>query len=524
MMKDEKSVHGMWASRWVFILAAAGSAVGLGNIWRFPYITGEYGGGAFVVLYLFCIAIVGLPIMTAEVMLGRRGGMSPIHSMKKVAQQSKVTQRWAGIGVLGALSGFLILSFYSAVGSWALHYVWRAAQGSFEGITAAQSQGQFEQMQASPWLMLGYHTLFMVITMGVVARGVNAGLEKAVRFLMPVLFVLLLVLVGYSVTTPGFNEAMGFLFAFDFSKITGEAVMVALGQAFFTLSLGMGAIMAYSAYMPRQARGKDGRSKPVSIVSTVAIIALLDTLVALGAGVAMFPLVFSGGLEVSQGPGMMFVTLPLAFGHIAGGTLFGSLFFVLVVCAAWSSSISLGEPVVAWLVERGMSRVKGALLVGGGAWLLGVGSVLSFNLLSDYTFFMGTFFDNVEFLSTSVMLPLGGVLIAIFAGWVMKETQARKELAMKNFKLYMIWRALVRIFAPLAVIAFFVFSMWSTFKEPAEEPEQSQPPAAEVAPAEASAPAPQDDDKPASPAATNKDNNGVQSPAPQASPEGGSNG
>jgi NSS family neurotransmitter:Na+ symporter len=440
-----------------------------------------------VLLYLLCIAVVGIPIMAAEVMLGRKGGLSPINTMRKLAGESKVTQRWAGIGIMGALSAFLILSFYSAVASWALYYTWEAARGVFEGITATQSEAHFDSMLADPWLMLGFHSLFMLLTMVVVARGVKGGLEKAVQVLMPLLFVLLLVLVGYAATTPGFSEGMNFLFAFDFSKLTGKAVLVAVGQAFFTLSLGMGAIMAYGAYMPREVTDpKTGKKKPVSILSTVAIIAVLDTLVALGAGMAMFPLLFSGGLEVGQGPGMMFVTLPLAFGSIPGGVLFGTLFFLLVVCAAWSSSISLGEPVVAWLVEKGLTRAKAAIVVGLGAWLLGVGSVLSFNVWKDNTFLAGTFFDNMEFLSTTVMLPLGGLLIAIFAGWVMKETHARKELGIKNFKLYLVWRALVRIFSPAAVVALFVYSIWSAVA-PADEAAPVQEPEP-VAPAASQAP------------------------------------
>lgn len=494
MKQENKPVHGMWANRWVFILAATGSAVGLGNIWRFPYITGENGGGAFVLLYLLCIAVVGIPIMVAEVMMGRKGGMSPINSMRKLAADSKVSQRWAGIGHMGVLSAFLILSFYSVVASWALYYVWEAVIGGFQGITAAQSEARFTNLLANPWLMMGCHTLFMVLTMFVVGRGVKGGLEKAVEILMPLLFVLLLVLVGYAATTPGFKEGIAFLFAFDFSKLNGASVITAVGQAFFTLSLGMGAIMAYGAYMPRETAGKQGgKPKPVSIVSTVIIIALLDTLVALGSGVAMFPLIFSSGLEVGQGPGMMFVTLPLAFGQMPGGVIFGSLFFVLVVSAAWSSSISLGEPVVAWLVERGMTRAMAAVAVGLGAWLLGIGSVLSFNVWQDKTFLAGTFFDNVEFLSTTVMLPLGGVLIAIFAGWIMKETHARKELAMKSFPLYLGWRALVRIFSPAAVIALFAYTLWGVLspEEPAPAPEpvaQEQAAApAEPVPAEAEA-------------------------------------
>ena len=332
----------------------------------------------------------------------------------------------------------------------------------FQGLTAMQSQANFEAMQANPWLMIGSHTAFMVLTRGVVALGVKRGLERAVEVLMPLLFLLLVVLIGYAATTPGFAEGVSFLFAFDFSKRSGEAVIFALGQAFFTLSLGMGAIMAYGAYMPREIKDKkSGRSRPVSIVSSVVIIAALDSLVALGAGLAMFPLRFTGGLEPAQGPGMMFVTLPLAFGQMPGGILFGSLFFVLVVCAAWSSSISLGEPMVAWLVERGHKRGVAATMVGLAAWVLGIGSVLSFNLWKEDTFLMGTFFDNIEFLSTSILLPLGGLLIAVFTGWVMKETQVRKELAMKSFPLYLVWRALVRVFSPLAVIALILYSIWS---------------------------------------------------------------
>lgn len=458
--------HGHWANRWVFIMAATGSAVGLGNIWRFPYIVGEHGGGAFVLLYLLCVFVVGIPIMAAEVLLGRKGAASPINSVKRVALQSKVTQRWASIGYLGALAAFLILSFYSVVASWGLYYIWEALRGAFVGITADASQAHFDSMLDSPGLMFGYHTLFMLLTMFVVGLGVKKGLERAVQILMPLLFILLFGLVGYAATTNGFADGVSFLFAPDFSRLTGQSVMVAVGQAFFTLSLGMGAIMAYGAYMPRERLTRNNQRKPVSIMSAVVIIALLDALVAIGAGLAIFPLLFTYGLEVSQGPGMMFVTLPLAFGQMPGGLLVGTLFFVLLVSGAWTSSISLGEPVVAWMVERGVSRPLSALIVGVTAWLLGIGSLLSFNLWKDQTFLMGTFFDNIEFFSTTILLPIGGLLIAIFVGWVVKETQVRKELAMKNFKLYLIWRAVVRLVAPLAVIGLFVYSIMATFQAP----------------------------------------------------------
>ena len=455
MKQEIKPVHGMWASRWVFILAATGSAVGLGNIWRFPYITGENGGGAFVLLYLLCIAVVGIPIMAAEVMLGRKGGLSPINSMRKVAADSKVTQRWAGIGYLGALSAFLILSFYSAVASWALYYAWEAVRGVFEGISATQSEAHFNDMLANPGLLLGYHTLFMVLTMVVVARGVKGGLEKAVQILMPLLFVLLLVLVGYAATTQGFKEGVSFLFAFDFSKLTGKAIIVAVGQAFFTLSLGMGAIMAYGAYVPKQ----------VSIPGTAVMISLMDTLVALIAGLVIFPIVFAFGLSEDKGISLIFNTLPLAFGQLAAGQWVGGLFFLLLAVAALTSAISLLEPAVAWLVDgRGWSRIKAACCLAGLAWFVGIGCLLSLNLWSDVHVFNGwTLFDSLDFLTSSVMLPLGGMLIALFVGWRMRQELVREELAGWPSWLYHSWLFILRGVAPVAVAVVLFTSLWEKF-------------------------------------------------------------
>lgn len=447
-----KPVHGVWASRWVFILAATGSAVGLGNIWKFPYITGEYGGGAFVLVYLACILIIGIPVMTAEIMLGRRGGLSPIHTMQTLVRGTEASKVWSLIGYMGALAGFFILSFYSVIAGWALYYVFKMPT-AFADATPDSVGQVFNGLLSDAWTLTGLHFAFTLITMVVVAFGVNRGLERMVRIIMPLLFVLLAILFGYSLNSGHFAEGVAFLFAFDLSKLTGEAVIVAMGHSFFTLSLGLGAIMAYGAYMPKQV-GEGANAKPVSIGSTVLTIAFLDTAVALVAGMAIFPVVFANGLEPGAGPGLMFVTLPLAFSQMPMGILFGTLFFVLVVFAAWSSSISLGEPLVAWLVERGWGRVRASVVIGALAFVLGIGTVLSFNLWSgaDYQLWGKNFFECLDFLTTNIMLPLGGMLIAIFAGWVMKETVVRKELAMTSFKLYMVWRAVIRIFAPLAII------------------------------------------------------------------------
>ena len=477
MDKEYKPVHGIWSNRWVFILAATGSAVGLGNIWKFPYIAGEYGGGAFVLVYLLCIAVIGVPIMVAEVMLGRRGGLSPIHTMAKLARDSKVSSRWVIVGFIGALAGFLILSFYSVVAGWSLYYVTEMGRGALDAVDAETAGATVSGLLASPMTLLVCHTLFMIGTMAVVAHGVERGLERAVMVLMPALFVLLLILFGYAINSGGFAEGASFMFSVDFSRFTWDAFLVALGHAFFTLSLGLGAIMAYGAYMPREVEDKAGKKKPVSIGSTVLTIAALDTIVAIMMGLVVFPIVFANGLNPAEGPGLMFVTLPIAFGQMPMGVLFGTLFFILVVCAAWSSSISLGEPLVAWLVENGHSRRKAASIIAVAAWVLGVGTVLSFNLWSEATFLRGTFFNNIDFLTSSILLPLGGLLIAIFAGWVMKETQARKELQMQNFSVYLVWRAMVRVFAPLGLVIVFVFTLAQAFSG-SEDVQQADEPAA----------------------------------------------
>jgi len=441
-MAEQKSIHGLWRSRWLFILAATGSAVGLGNIWKFPYITGENGGGAFVLVYLACICVIGIPVMIAEVTLGRLGRQSPINTMHALVKDQGTAKFWGGIGWMGAVSGFLILSFYSVIAGWSSAYIFRMAGGAFDGATAESVGTIFGDLLSNPEALLGWHTIFMVLTIGIVARGVNKGLERSISILMPMLFLILVILLGYSMSTEGFGAGFDFLFSFDFSKITAESIVVALGHAFFTLSLGMGAIMAYGAYMPKNS----------SIGKTVLTVAFLDTLIALVAGLVIFPIVFSNGLEAGAGPGLLFQTLPLAFSQMPAGTVFGTMFFLLVAFAALSSAISLGEPVVAWAVEsKGMSRVAAATWIGIVIWLLGVGTILSFNLWADFKIFGRTIFDNLDFLTANIMLPLGGLLIAVFVGWVMHKQDVEDELNMETTFMYNVWRFLVKFIAPVAV-------------------------------------------------------------------------
>ncbi len=450
-----RGMHGAWASRWTFFLAATGSAVGLGNIWKFPYITGENGGGAFVVVYLLCILLVGLPIMVAEVMLGRRGRSSPVNSMRLLTSEADLHGGWNGIGWLGVAAGLFILSYYSVISGWALHYILEMASGSFLGANAAAADQIFGGLLADHETLIMWQSIFMLMTIGVVAGGVTNGLGVAVRILMPMLFVLLIVLMAFAYNQGDFGKGASFLFSFNYEDLTLEGVLEALGHAFFTLSLGMGAIMAYGAYMPEHAK----------VGQTVVLVGLADTVVALMAGMAIFPIVFANpGIDASAGPGLMFVTLPVAFGNMAGGIMFGTVFFVLVTVAAWSSAIALIEPAVAYLMEsRRLHRITATLVLGVFAWLLGLGSVFSFNLWKEHTFAEFTFFDFMDFLTSSIMLPLSGLFIAMFVGWVMKPEILGDELSDENPTIYKLWLAVLRYVAPLAVLVILVLGIYKKF-------------------------------------------------------------
>ena len=450
MAEQRKSIHGQWTNRTVFILAATGSAVGLGNIWKFPYIAGENGGGTFVLVYVLCIALIGLPIMMAEIMLGRRGKQSPINTMAALAKDEERNPGWVWLGWMGVLAGFLILSYYSVIAGWAMSYVFRTGGGLFLGVTADGVNRIFTDLVTDPERLLAWHTLFMVMTMIVVARGVKHGIERAVTYLMPLLFALLIIIVIYSVTTGHFMEGVRFLFTPG--KIDGKAILIAMGHAFFTLSLGMGAIMVYGSYL----------SNKHSIAQASILIALADTVVALLAGLAIFPIVFANGLEPGAGPGLIFQTLPIAFGHMQGGTLVGVVFFTLLVFAAWTSAISLIEPAVAYLVEnKGVNRIYASVWIGLLTWFVGLGTVFSFNIWKEKTLTIPflfedlTFFDVLDYLTANVMLPLGGLFIALFAAWVMKEQSTREELATYPW-LYKIWNFLISFVTPLAVIVVFL--------------------------------------------------------------------
>lgn len=447
------SIHGYWTSRFAFVLAAAGSAVGLGNIWKFPYMAGENGGGAFVILYLICIALFGIPVMMSEVLLGRRGRSSPINTMRTLAIEEKRNSSWALLGIMGVLAGFLILSYYSVIAGWAMAYVVETGTGAFIKISSSEAGEIFNKLISNPTRLLFWHTIFMLLTVGVVARGVKKGLERAVKILMPALFILILIMILYAVFRGDFYAGFKFLFAPDFSKLNPTVVLNAMGQAFFSLSLGMGAIMIYGSYLPDDA----------SIATTSFQVAIADTLVAVFAGLAIFPIVFANGLAAGQGPGLIFNTLPIAFGQMTGGVLFGTLFFILLVFAAWTSAISLVEPAVAWFIEKfSISRLTSTIICGFIIWLVGLGTVFSFNDWNKIELFNGTFldgksfFDLVDYLTSNIMLPLGGILICVFAAWMMRESSSREELKIQYKFAYSIWRFLARYVTPAGVVLIFL--------------------------------------------------------------------
>lgn len=470
-----------WSGRLTFILAAVGSAVGLGNIWKFPYITGEYGGGVFILAYLFCIALIGLPIMLSEIALGRRGKQSPVNTLITLSQEAAAHPGWGLLGWSGMAAGCLILSYYSVIAGEVMAYSFRAAAGVFNHQTVDGVKGLYANLTSDPEKLLAWHTLFMALTIISVARGVKGGIEKTVSFLMPALFIILIVLVFYAMSSGGFGQALEFMFVPDADKFfysrddlgnylmdasgekifTWKPMMVAMGHAFFTLSLGMGAIMMYGSYLNRH----------ISIGEVTITIVCLDTLVALLAGLAIFPLVFAHGLNPGIGPGLIFETLPLAFGKMPAGTFIGTLFFVLLFFAALSSAISLIEPTVAWLIEtKGVRRIKATAWVGGSIWFIGLATIFSITgtsladivrIFSDDIDLKAPIFDYnlfqiIDFITASIMLPLGGMLIAIFAGWVMDRDSTEREFSFRLPYLYQAWHIMVRYVSPLLVAIVFL--------------------------------------------------------------------
>jgi len=441
----------LWTSQTVFIMAAIGSAVGLGNLWKFPYITGENGGGAFVLVYLLCILLIGLPILIAEISLGRAGQANPPQAMANLVKKTGANKLWVWLGFNGLLGGLLILSFYSVIAGWALAYFFESLSGSFISMDADAAQAHFDGFVGNAWQLLFWHTLVMLTTVWIVIQGVRSGIERAINIMMPGLLVILLILLGYAMSTGAFAASFDFLSRADFDKLSANSVLIALGHAFFTLSLGFGTMMVYGSYLPND----------YSIIKASIWIAVADTVIALMAGLVIFSIVFGNELEAGSGPGLLFQTLPIAFGQMTGGWFFGTLFFGMVVFAAISSSISMIEPAISWLEQNWhYSRRKSAWILGSITWVIGLGSVLSFNLWQDKTFFADkTFFDTMDFLTSNMMLSLGGLFTAIFVGWVWSQQQRNEETGMPA-KWSPVYQVIIKWVAPILVFIVFVNSVF----------------------------------------------------------------
>ena len=438
-----------WVGKWTFVLAAAGSAVGLGNIWGFPYKAGTEGGSAFVLIYLGCILVVGLPIMMAEIMIGRRARKSPVNAMKIAAMDSGQSSNWQAVGWGGLVSGILILSFYSVIAGICLNYIGIAAMPN----TSISSIEQFNLVTASAPRLLFWHTVFIGFNIAILAAGVIGGIERMVRLLMPTLFVLMIIMVINAMINGDFIRGLSFLFSPNFSDVDATTFLRAMGQAFFSLSLGMGSIMCYGSYMPKEE----------NIFKTSLTVAGLDTLIAILAGLAIFPIIFAYGMEPEAGPGLVFISLLSVFVDMPFGNILGPAFFTLLSIAALSSAISLLEPSVAYFEEEKItSRFSAAMILGLLAWFIGLGSVLSFNEWSDKAFIGDlNFLDSVDYLANQFLMPIGGMMVAIFAGWFLKPDLALDEFSGIQLKVFNTWRFFIRFISPTLVAAVFIYQLTS---------------------------------------------------------------
>ena len=436
---ENHGARDQWGSRIGFILAAAGSAVGLGNIWKFPYLAGETGGAAFVLLYLACIIILGLPIMIAEIVIGRHTEKDPVGAFRLIGGG-----RWTIVGYMGVLTGFFIMTYYSVVGGWTLGYIVKSATGAIGSVSStAMSESLFNEFIQDPNQMLLYHFLFMASTVFIVYRGISNGIEKWTKVLMPMLFIILLILIVRSVTLPGAEKGLSFYLYPDFSKINTKVVIEALGQCFFSLSLGMGAMITYGSFLSRREK----------ILSSALQIVTLDSLAAILAGMAIFPALFAVGMTPEKGPGLTFNVLPVVFSKMPYGSVFATLFFLLLFIAALTSSISLVQVVVTYATDEWKwSHRKAVLTAGTLIFLLGIPAALSFGAMKDVKIFLGnTYFDFMDKLTTIYMLPIGGMLIAICLGWKygLEKTMHELDPDTKSALLEKIWALTIKFIAPL---------------------------------------------------------------------------
>ncbi len=429
-------------------MAATGFAVGLGNIWRFPYLTGENGGGAFVLVYIACALFIAVPILIAEIVIGRQGGGSPPVAMAKLARDHSRAPAWTGVGYLNLAAASLICFLYSVITGWVLSYLWKSVTSGFAGFGAAAADAEFSWLLADPLRLLGWSTLALGFSLAVIAFGVQQGIERTARILMPALFLLLLSLVAYNVFEGGgMAAALAYLFTPDFSRIDGSVILAAIGQAFFSIGVAMGGMMTFGAYLP----------KDIPVVTCAIMIAVVDTSVAILAGLVVFPMVFANGLDPAGGAGLVFETLTVAFAQMPAGDGVAALFFLLLAFAAITSLVGLLEAQVAWVMDRfALSRLGAVLAVG--LFVFGgtiIGS-LAYNHWTGYGAFGRSLDGVLDFVPNQIFLPVGGLLIALFAGWMLPYGAASKAL-MTTERVVNLWRFLIRIVIPPAVASILIY-------------------------------------------------------------------
>ncbi len=446
-----------WSSRFAFLCAMVGASIGLGNLWRFSYVAGENGGGAFIIVYLVIILLLCVPLIMAELAMGRRGGKSPVMTMVHLCKEGGHSGFWKAIGWLSVLSPVIALCFYAVVAGWSLDYVFLALRGEFINITPDDAVTQFDELLASPQRLLLWYTLYIAATVWVIGMGVKRGIEAVTTFMLPTLFVMIIALVVYGHLEGAPARAWQFMFNPDFSSLTWNSLLMALGQALFSITVGTGALLTYGAYL----------SRDISLPGPTWMIAVSDTLAALLCGLAVFTIVFASGLDPTGGPGLMFITLPIALGAMPAGHFFSVVFFILVFFAAFTSSLAMLEPFVSFMEDKGYKRLTMSVVTGSAIWLVGLSTVFSFNLIREFKplSFIPLYEDKnmfhiIEFTVSNVMLPLTAFLIALFAGWVISARLLRDEMGIRNDLAFRLWRLLTRYCAPIGVGCVLVFGLF----------------------------------------------------------------
>lgn len=443
-----------WGSKLGFTLAVAGSAVGLANIWRFPYIVGEHGGAAFIVVYILCLIVISFPVFISEILIGRKTQTSPSGAYEKLGG----SPAWSLPGKITILTGFIVSAFYSAVAGWILGYLVESASGTITHFSSvAESTNYFNSLIATPWWGLIYHFSFILICSAILYFGVRNGIERSTKIMMPLLFVMLFILVFKGINLPNAKQALYFLFRPDWSNITPKAVVMALGQAFFTLSLGQGTMVTYGSYLKRD----------TNIITTCVPIVLIDLLVSIFSAIAVFTIVFSVGIEPGSGPGLLFNTLPWVFSQLPGGYFLAIAFFLLVALAAVTSEISAMEPTIAYLRdEKRWGRHASVFACGAGAFLLGVPSALSYSLFKKISLFNLNILDFMDFLCSSILIPLGGLCAVLMVGWKWGISHAMEHLKEGSGGLLHRYPSLITYFsisirfvAPLLIIIIFLHAI-----------------------------------------------------------------